>query len=108
MLRLRGDGACDPELIEASGESFHRLAAARAGSRTIVFAEVLDSALSLVTTRFGVPSGSATFLCVSRGEVHRQFSAVAAVDASRMSQIVDSAALESDGSSADLSPSCGS
>ena len=43
-----------------------------------------------VAERFGVSPGAATFLCLRNGVMQRQFSAVVAVDVSRMSKIVDS------------------
>ena len=107
VLRLRGDGATEPEIVDASGEAFHRLALARASSSAFVFAVISSATESLVASRFGVQSGVTTILCLRNGAVRRQISAVAAIDVSRMSKILDSVA-SVDQMDRSPSESCGS
>ena len=90
VLRCRGDGNCEPDIVAASADSFQRLATARTASSSIIFAEVSADMAARVAERFGVSPGAATFLCLRNGVMQRQFSAVVAVDVSRMSKIVDS------------------
>ena len=107
VLRCRGDGNGDSDILEASADSFQRLATARAGSSSIIFAEASADLAAVVAERFGIPPGAATFLCLRNGVMQRQFSAVVAVDVSRMSKIVDSVTA-SDRMMDDAPSNCGS